>query len=106
MGIYIINSKKVKEMLQKEEFELIIDLREKEHYDKGHLKNAINIPINHITDNLDYLNEYKNAKILLYCGIGSQSKSTAKVLVLNGYEQVYSLANGIKSYNYELVTSE
>lgn len=105
LNISTIDSKKVNEMIEKNQFGLVIDLREKEHYEKGHLKNAINIPINCITDNMDFLEKYKDNKILLYCGIGSQSKSVAKVLAINGYEEIYSLANGIKNYKYELVTN-
>ena len=41
-------------------------------------------------------------KILLYCGIGSQSKATCKVLSINGFNKLYSLFGGIKGYKYEL----
>lgn len=102
MGITILDSKQVKEMIDKNEFELVIDIRNNENYLNGHLQSAINIPMNEITDNLAFLEKYKNKKILLYCGIGSQSKTTCKVLSLNGFEKLYSLHKGIKSYKYSL----
>lgn len=103
MGIVSLKGSKVKSMIDNDEFDLIIDLRNKENYLAGHLPNAINIPINEIPDNLDYLSQYKKKSIIVYCGIGTQSRATAKVLVLNGFEKIYSLSNGIREYKYELV---
>lgn len=102
MNITSLNSNKVKLMIEENQFDLIIDLRTEENYDKGHLQGAINIPINQIPDKMDFLSYYKNKKILLYCGIGSQSKSACKVLALNGFEYLYSLYKGIKDYKYSL----
>ncbi|MGL5313443.1 MAG: rhodanese-like domain-containing protein [Peptostreptococcaceae bacterium] len=104
MGIASLKACKVKEMIEKNQFDLIIDLRQSEYYEAGHLPNAINIPLNCIPDNLKFLEEYKNKAIILYCGIGTQSRNAAKVLALNGFEKVYSLSNGLKDYKYDLVT--
>ncbi len=100
MGLVSISAKKVKEMIDNDEFDLIIDLRNKENYEKSHLTNSINIPINEITDMLNYLEKYKERSILLYCGIGHQSKTVGKVLVLNGFSKIYTLSNGINDYKY------
>ena len=104
MGVVSLKAYKVKEMVDSNKFDLIIDLRTKENYETGHLPKAINIPLNEITDKMEFLEPYKNKKIILYCGIGAQSRSAAKVLALNGFETVYSLSNGIKDYKYQLVT--
>lgn len=102
MKITILEAIKTKYMIDNNKFDLIIDLRNKENYLNGHLPGAINIPINEITDNMDFLESYKNKSIMLYCGIGSQSKSVCKVLALNGFQELYSLFRGIKEYKYEL----
>lgn len=102
MKIIILEPNKVKEMIDNNQFDLIIDLRTQENYLKGHLPGAINIPINEIPDKFDFLNKYQKKPIILYCGIGSQSKSACKVLALNGFEKIYSLSRGIKGYKYEL----
>ncbi|MGL6107577.1 rhodanese-like domain-containing protein [Romboutsia sp.] len=104
MGVVVLKGNKVKQMIDNKEFDLIIDLRNRENYLAGHLPNAINIPLNEIPDNMDYLNQYKVKSIIMYCGIGIQSRSAAKVLALNGFEKIYSLSNGIKEYKYELVS--
>lgn len=46
--------------------------------------------------------DLRNEDILLYCANGHQSITVGKVLLLNGFNNVYSLDNGIKYYKYEL----
>lgn len=102
MDLIMLKAIQVKEMIEKNQFDLIIDLRDNENYHKGHLPGAINIPINEIPDKLNFLDLYKKKSIILYCGIGSKSVSVGKVLIINGFEKIYSLSNGIKGYKYEL----
>lgn len=102
MTVSVLNSKKVSKMIKNKEFKLIIDLRQKDSYFMGHLPGAINIPTNEINDNIEYIRNITNANILLYCTNGSQSVTIGKILILNGFNNVYSLADGIKYYKYEL----
>lgn len=102
MKVNKLNSKIVSEKIKNNEFKLIIDLRSKDSYLISHLPGAINIPTNEINDYLDYIRSVTNEDILLYCNVGSQSMTVGKVLLINGFNNIYSLANGIKSYNYEL----
>ena len=102
MKVNILNAKKTREMINSKQFKLIIDLREEESYLEGHLPNAINIPTNEINDNLDYIRSITNQDILLYCSAGNQSVAVGKILLLEGFNNIYSLANGTKYYKYEL----
>lgn len=102
MKVNILNSKKISKMIKNKEFQLIIDLRQEEFYLEGHLFDAINIPTNEINDNLEYIRSITNEDILLCCANGNQSITVGKVLLLDGFKNVYSLANGIKDYKYEL----
>ncbi|RDY23995.1 rhodanese-like domain-containing protein [Romboutsia maritimum] len=102
MTVIKIKSSKLKEMIENKKIDLIIDLRSVENYSKEHIPGAINIPINEIPDKLEFLEKYKDKNIVLYCGIGSQSLSAGKVLLLNGFKNIYSLSNGIKDYKFEL----
>ena len=98
MSIVSINSKKAKLMIEKDEFDLIIDLRTKELYENYNIKGSINIPFNEIGDKMNFLKEYKNKKILLYCEVGKTSKSASKVLAINGFSKIYNLSQGLKGY--------
>lgn len=69
---------------RKDEF-IIVDVREKEEFEKSHIKGAINIPTNKI-DPKDFKN--KN-KYLIYCRSGNRSKSVVKNLQKQGLENIY-----------------
>ncbi len=66
---------------------IIVDVRNEEEYNEGHLKNALNIPYNEINDkiNLD-----KNKTILVYCKSGNRSSIADNKLTNLGYK-VYDL---------------
>ncbi|WP_343344042.1 rhodanese-like domain-containing protein [Terrisporobacter petrolearius] len=102
MKVNILNSKKISEMVKNNEFKLIIDLRDEELYLEGHLPKAVNIPTGEINDNLEQIRSVTNDGILVYCANGNQSIAVGKVLLLDGFNNVYSLANGIKNYRYKL----
>ena len=52
---------------------IIIDVREPEEYDRGHVPGAINIPPNEIMAGASKLNEVpKDTELVLYCVSGSR----------------------------------
>jgi phage shock protein E len=67
---------------------VILDVRTKGEYQSGHLKNSINIPIDKLPQNIKKLN--KNKPVITCCASGSRSASAKKILLSNGFEQVYN----------------
>jgi rhodanese-related sulfurtransferase len=67
---------------------IILDVRTKDEYQSGHLKNSINIPVDKLSQNLKKLN--KNKPIITCCASGARSASARKLLESNGFEQVYN----------------
>ncbi|MCX4365353.1 MAG: rhodanese-like domain-containing protein [Bacilli bacterium] len=66
---------------------IIVDVRTKEEYEEEHIKDAINIPLDEIDENISL---DKSKTILVYCRSGARSeKAFAKLLNL-GYD-VYNL---------------
>lgn len=81
---------------------VIIDVRESDEYNSGHINNSINISVNHIKNNIsDYVSS-KEQVILLYCRSGAKAISAAKILVNLGYKNVYTFG-GILDWPYEIV---
>ena len=80
------SDKEVESLMLNNDF-IIIDVRTKEEYDAGHIKDAINIPYDEINENtiLD-----KNSLIFVYCRSGNRSKIAYDKLISYGY-QVYDL---------------
>jgi phage shock protein E len=67
---------------------VILDVRTKNEYQSGHLRNSINIPIDKLPQNIKKLN--KDKPIITCCASGSRSASARRILNSNGFEQVYN----------------
>src|SRR5689334_5496421 len=61
----------------------------------GRLKNAINIPNGELEKRLQELAPYKNDKIVVYCSHSSRSRSASRLLVKNGFSNVFNLKAGL-----------
>ncbi len=67
------------------------------------------IPYNEIDRNLGKLPADKNARIVLYCRSGRMSTEAARVLVKQGYTNVFQLAGGMVAWEnagYPLVLNQ
>ncbi len=69
---------------------MIIDVRSKKEYDRGHAKNAVNIPID-VLDQM-YRGIPKDKELVLYCRTGSRSMVAARLLREQGWT-VYNVVN-------------
>lgn len=90
MQIQFIRSEEIKKYLSKGA--QFIDLRDREDYEKKHIKNAISIPYEQLEQELYRLQ--KNRTYVLYCERGSTSMLAAKKMMQKGY-QVLSLSGGM-----------
>lgn len=70
---------------------LIVDVRESSEFRTGHIKKAINIPVNSI--NKISSKADKDKEIILYCQSGSRSAAASKRLKAMGYTKVYDLGS-------------
>jgi len=94
---------------KKDSFDYIIDVRTPEEFEKGHLKNAINIPHNLILNDpkiLFYKHKIsKDDKLFFYCKSGNRSSQVITKLLDFDYKKE-NLYFSIKSYdelkNYNL----
>ena len=73
---------------------LLIDLRDREEYEAGHIKNAVNMPFD---DLLSHVCLPKNRLLVLYCDRGSLSMAQGKKLASRGYRAV-SVVGGMHVY--------
>ncbi|MDO4793315.1 MAG: rhodanese-like domain-containing protein [Filifactor alocis] len=81
---------------------VLVDVRTAEEFASGHLKGAINIPLQDIEANVGKVEEYKDKKIILYCRSGNRSGQAGELLVANGFTDVYN-AGGIKDYSSDVI---
>ncbi len=68
---------------------IVLDVRSKGEFMGGHIKGAVNIPVETLRNNLGKLKD-KNKPIITCCASGMRSASAKSILVANGYTQVYN----------------
>lgn len=78
---------------------IIIDLRDEDEYDLGHVPTAVNIPYEELDQFKNKLRKYN--EIILYCDRGSSSLLAARELSKIGYK-VINIYGGIKAYRGEI----
>jgi rhodanese-related sulfurtransferase len=67
---------------------IIVDVRTPAEYMTGHIKGALNIPINTLVSQLNKLP--KNKPLITCCASGMRSATGRQILISKGYEEVYN----------------
>lgn len=100
-GYQQISQEEAKEMMDNQEV-LILDVREQDEYDSGHIPGAVLLPVGSITEEsaAEVIPE-KDATVLVYCRIGNRSKTAAKTLAELGYTGIYEFG-GITTWPYDV----
>ncbi len=92
------NVQEVESWIKKgDEFHLI-DVREKDEWDAGHLPQAEHLSKGIIERDIEKQIPDKDAKIVLYCGGGFRSSLAGDNLMKMGYRNVISMDGGFKGW--------
>ena len=84
-----------------EEGYVILDVREQDEYDAGHISGAILIPYTQIEAKANEMLPDKDQLILVYCRSGRRSKIAAEALAELGYTNIKEFG-GILDWPYEV----
>lgn len=79
----------------------IIDVREKNEFERGHLVNAINIPLSELRERTDEIP--RDEPVYIHCRSGQRSYNAVKALQNSGFDNVYNISGsylGISLYEY------
>lgn len=97
----VITMREAMEIFEKKGDYLILDVRERDEFDSGHIPEAICIPHEQITEQAPNMILDKNTVIYVYCRSGRRSKIAAQALADAGYVNVTEIG-GILDYTGEL----
>ena len=101
-AVYVnITAEEAKEIMDTEEGYVILDVREQDEYDAGHISGAILIPYTQIEAKANEMLTDKDQLILVYCRSGRRSKLAAEALVELGYTNIKEFG-GILDWPYEV----
>jgi phage shock protein E len=77
---------------------VIIDVRDKEEWDKGHIPEAVRLSRGTIELEVEDMFPDSNTSIICHCGGGGRSALVAESLQKMGYKNVRSMAGGFKAW--------
>ena len=98
-----ITAENAKKIIDSGEDCVILDVREQDEYNQGHIPNAILIPYTEIENKAGKMLPDKDKLILVYCRSGRRSKIAAESLVNIGYTNVKEFG-GIIDWPYEVAS--
>ena len=83
---------------------VVLDVREPNEYESGHIPNAALLPVGSITeDTAAAVIPDQDTEVLVYCRSGNRSKTAAAALAELGYTNVYEFG-GINTWPYEVTS--
>jgi len=77
---------------------ILLDVRDKEEYETGHIPNAINISRGSLDFKVHLIIPDKNAKVIVYCGLDLRSPLATKSLNDLGYKKAVNMIGGLKEW--------
>lgn len=96
-----LDQKAAKEMVDTQDV-IILDVREQDEYDSGHIPGAILLPVSTIDeDTATAVIPQKDSSVLVYCRSGNRSKTASSTLAELGYTSIYEFG-GINTWPYEI----
>ena len=96
-----ISQEQAKEMMDTQDV-LILDVREQDEYDSGHIPGAVLLPVGTIDEKTaaEVIPD-KDTTVLVYCRSGNRSKKASSALAGLGYTNIFEFG-GINTWPYEI----
>lgn len=95
-----ISQEEAKEMMDTQDV-IILDVREQDEYDSGHIPGAVLLPVGTIDEETAAkVIPEKDSTVLVYCRSGNRSKTASSALAELGYTNIYEFG-GINTWPYE-----
>ncbi|MDP3007607.1 MAG: rhodanese-like domain-containing protein [Methylococcales bacterium] len=91
-------SPKEASVLTAEKQAVIVDVREDDEWNAGHIAGAVHIPLNQLDARLPELQSYKESTIITQCRSGKRSLKALEVLKSAGFTKVSSMDGGIVAW--------
>jgi len=77
---------------------LLLDIRETNEYDGGHLPRAIHIPLSQLPSRGQEIARHAGRPVIVYCARGNRSRMAGGALAKLGFGDVYQLAGGYDAW--------
>ncbi|QTS83640.1 rhodanese-like domain-containing protein [Coxiella endosymbiont of Amblyomma nuttalli] len=78
---------------------IVIDIRDANAYNKGHIANAIHISLKGLDESMEHLEQYKRRPLIIVCAMGQKLGRIINMLREHGYKKIYILTGGMNAWN-------
>jgi rhodanese-related sulfurtransferase len=80
---------------------VFLDIRERKDFEKGHIVDAVNIPLAKLHDRLTELEKKKDVPIVVVCQMGQQSGQAVTALEAKGFANVSRMSGGMNEWQLQ-----
>jgi rhodanese-related sulfurtransferase len=80
---------------------VVLDVREHKDFERGHIVDAINIPLAKLAERAVELDKKKDRPIIVVCQMGHQSAEAVKLLHERGFAQVSRMSGGMSEWHVQ-----
>ena len=91
-----IHVRQLDEMINNKEDFFLLDVRELPEYKNGTIEGATRYSVDELREFLEEIPEGK--KIVVFCEVGLRGYVASRILMQNGFEEVYNLIGGMRTY--------
>ncbi len=99
--VKVISRGEATRLINKEDA-VVVDLRQRDDFRKGHIAGSLNLLANDIkANNVGELDKHKSKPVIVVDGSGMQAQEPANALIKAGFEQVFVLKEGIAGWSGE-----
>jgi sulfur-carrier protein adenylyltransferase/sulfurtransferase len=95
--IHEVDAERARDLIENAD-PVLVDIREQNEWDEGHIPGAVHIPRGHLESRIERTAPDHARQVVLYCSAGNRSAFAAKTLEEMGYEDVVSLADGFTDW--------
>jgi rhodanese-related sulfurtransferase len=96
-GVQQVSPQQLTNLINRENA-VVVDVREANSFEQGHIISAIHIPLTKLEESINKLSKYKSKPIILVCDIGQMSPRAGAILRKQGFEKIYFLSGGIAAW--------
>jgi rhodanese-related sulfurtransferase len=79
---------------------VFVDVRDAAAFRKGHIVDAMHIPLNKMPEQRTQLDSYRDKPIILVCNIGQHAGTAGKQLKAAGFSRVYKMSGGMTEWSH------
>lgn len=84
--------------LQNDDEALVLDVREDADFKRGHLINAMHMPMGQIAKRVNEIAKHKEKSVIVVCESGMRSARACKTLQKNGFTTLFNLSGGMGAW--------